>query len=771
MDVGDEKPRGGAFVLALALYALAMCLTAMRTRPIVPRSADAPADEFSGVRAKALLQQLVGNGVPHPVGSTADAAVRDAIVARLTQVGYQPRVQEDFVCDSNGACADVKNILGRLDGQQSGPAVMVAAHYDSVPAGPGASDDGAGTVSVLEIARALKASPAMRHPVIFLIDEGEEAGLLGAAAFVQDDPWAKDVSAVVNMDNRGTSGPSTMFETGSANEWLMRMYAKSVQHPNADSLSYTVYKTLPNDTDFTVFRAAKYQGFNFAFLDDVAHYHTPLDNVANTSVSSIQSEGGSALDTVRALANLDLNSGAASDAVYQDLLGWRMVWWPARWTIGLALLALTLLILEIAVLARRGQVRMRGLLVGFVSWPLVLIVAGILGAALQFFLSIAGATPSNWVAHPVPLLIAAWALGFAAVALIAALLGRAAGLWGMWSGTWLWWGIVSLVLGALAPGLSFIFVVSAVATGILGLAILFARGESSAVVIVAAVIPGLVTALAGVYTVWFLYAGLGGTFLAGITVCVALVALPLAPLTGAVSVGRWKFSVVTFAVAVIATAAALVVAPYSLTSPEALNLQYRQDADSGRSQWLAYPASGRLPITMRSVAKFARTDVPVNPWEATRPLGANAPALNLAPPVLDIDRGGLTTENRTNYDVTLKSQRGAPVILLAFPPAAKPESVTIAGHAVPEISRRILTYTHGWRIYRCVDTPPEGIEVEFSLTSTKPVSVLLLDESYGLPPEGAFLKSARPAAATQIQNGDTTVLARHVTLEPPILKR
>lgn len=762
MNVSEERSHGGAFVLALVLYALVTCLTIWRARPAPPNPADAPASEFSGVRAKALLQQLVGNGAPHPVGSAADAAVRDGIVARLTQLGYQPRVQEDFVCNEGG-CGDVKNILARLDGSESAPAVMVAAHYDSVPAGPGAGDDGAGTVSVLEIARALKASPQLRHPVIFLIDEGEEAGLFGAVAFTQDDPWAKDVRAVVNMDNRGSSGPATMFETGSANEWVVRLYAKSVHHPNTDSLSYTVYKSLPNDTDFTVFKHAGYQGFNFAFLDDVAHYHTPLDNVANTSVSSIQSEGGSALQAVRALANSDLNFGTASDAVYADFLGWKTIWWPAGWSIGLSVLALVLLIIEILVLLRRGEMRTGGFLRGFVSWPLILIVAAILGFALQFFLKVAGATPSNWMAHPTPLLIAAWALGFGSVALIAVLVGRGASLWGMWGGTWVWWGIVALVLGALAPGLSFLFVVSALGAGILGLATLFAPQESGASVIVAAVLPALVTAMVGVFAIWFLYVALGGAFLVGITVCVALIALPLAPLAGSLANRRWGFTAVAFSVAVIATAAALVVAPYSISSPETLDLQYRQDADSGKSQWLAYPASGRLPIAMRSIASFAKTDSPVNPWEASRPLAAKAPALNLAPPELNVESASVVA-GRTDYDVHLKSLRGAPFMLIAFAPHLAPASVSMAGHKVPDLSRRLLNYTHGWRIYRCVDTPPEGIEMKFSLASVKPVSLFLLDESYGLPPEATLLKSARPPTATQIQNGDTTVVLRHVTL-------
>ena len=50
------------------------------------------------------------------------------------------------------------------------------AHYDSVPFGPGAADDGAGVVTLLETARALKAGPPLKNDVIFLFTDGEEAG-------------------------------------------------------------------------------------------------------------------------------------------------------------------------------------------------------------------------------------------------------------------------------------------------------------------------------------------------------------------------------------------------------------------------------------------------------------------------------------------------------------------------------------------------------------------------------------------------------------------
>ncbi len=204
-----------------------------------------------------MLRRLVGDGVPHPAGSAANDIVRDRVLAEFSALGYQPQVQTGFACDEYGTCATAKNILARLDGTEPGPAVLLAAHYDSVPAGPGASDDGAGVAAVLEIARALKSMGTPRHSVIFLIDDAEEAGMIGARVFVDQSPWAKDVRAAVNLEARGTSGPSLMFETGSANYWAVQLYSKFAKRPATNSIFYEAYKQLPNDTDFTVFKAGR----------------------------------------------------------------------------------------------------------------------------------------------------------------------------------------------------------------------------------------------------------------------------------------------------------------------------------------------------------------------------------------------------------------------------------------------------------------------------------------------------------------------------------
>ena len=291
-------------IIACVGAALVLAATLLAYRTPAPLGVDAPPTAFSAGRARDILKELVGDGVPHPIGSAADARVRDVIVKRLTLLGYTTELETGVACNTFGECGTPTNIIATRGDLSGDDAVMLAAHYDSVPAGPGASDDGAGVANLLEIARILTLLPAQRHPVVLLVTDGEEAGLLGAQLFTREHRYAKRIKAAVNMEARGVSGPSLMFETGTANAWLMRLYGRATLEPITNSLCYVVYKMLPNNTDFTVFKAAGYQGFNFAFIGDVAHYHTPLDNWENASGTTMQHQGANALSALLALARL-----------------------------------------------------------------------------------------------------------------------------------------------------------------------------------------------------------------------------------------------------------------------------------------------------------------------------------------------------------------------------------------------------------------------------------------------------------------------------------
>ena len=113
--------------------------------PPAPLALDAPAASFSAQRAAAELHALLAEGVPHPLASNADAEIRARILARLTALGIPAGTQSGWVCDQAFACGLAVNIVAHLEGSEpASGTVLLAAHYDSVPAGPGAGDDGVG---------------------------------------------------------------------------------------------------------------------------------------------------------------------------------------------------------------------------------------------------------------------------------------------------------------------------------------------------------------------------------------------------------------------------------------------------------------------------------------------------------------------------------------------------------------------------------------------------------------------------------------------------
>src|ERR1043165_271446 len=149
------SPRGNALLAFGALAALAAVEKWRRGHPGAP-PANAPADEFSATRAIATLR-AVSLDVPHPPGTPAHDVVRDRIAAPLRAHDYDVGLQRTFACSPAASCATVETLFATIPGQpRAGKRVTVVAHYDSVPAGPGASDDGTGVATALEIARAIR---------------------------------------------------------------------------------------------------------------------------------------------------------------------------------------------------------------------------------------------------------------------------------------------------------------------------------------------------------------------------------------------------------------------------------------------------------------------------------------------------------------------------------------------------------------------------------------------------------------------------------------
>lgn len=259
-------PVAKIFWLAVLLAIAALALFALR--PPKGRGLDAPPNEFSAARAISVLQPIAER--PHPLGSEENARVRQYLLAALRNLGAEIRVEETAGSYNRGRLVRggrVTNIVATIRGSAPTRALMLAAHYDSVPEGPGAADDGAGVSVILETLRALRSELPLRNDLLILISDGEEAGLLGASGFAADHPeLSAQIGVVLNLEARGSSGPVLMFETSEENGWLIKEFARAAAYPMGSSLLYSIYKTLPNDTDLTPLKRAGLNGFNFAFM-------------------------------------------------------------------------------------------------------------------------------------------------------------------------------------------------------------------------------------------------------------------------------------------------------------------------------------------------------------------------------------------------------------------------------------------------------------------------------------------------------------------------
>jgi acetylornithine deacetylase/succinyl-diaminopimelate desuccinylase-like protein len=227
--------------------AAALSLTFVAVRPPSPAPADAPAGTFSAQRA--LSDVVVMAKSPHPVGSPANAQVRDFLLARMTALGLAPEVQPAFALRKIARLqqplfvgGQVENIVGVLPGRdRTAPALAIMAHYDSVPGSPGAGDDAAGVAAALELARILRLQGTPARDVIFLITDGEEAGLLGADAAFTQMPLARRVGFLINMEARGGGGLAQMFQTGARNAGTVEVLRHNASRPSASSLAVLLY--------------------------------------------------------------------------------------------------------------------------------------------------------------------------------------------------------------------------------------------------------------------------------------------------------------------------------------------------------------------------------------------------------------------------------------------------------------------------------------------------------------------------------------------------
>lgn len=337
----------------------------MQIKAPQPADSNAPLDSFSSQRAMEKLKIIAKE--PHPIDTLAHDLVRDYLLSELKDLGLNPEIQKSYITSdlNSERSGTIENIITRIPGADNSKAIMIAAHYDSVPQGPGAADDGAGIAAMLESVRAIQVSGQLKNDLIVLMTDGEEMGLLGAKAFMDEHPWAKDVGLVLNFESRGNKGPSFMFETSDQNGWIVNEFIKAAPQPVAYSLIYNVYKLMPNDTDLTMFRQEGLDGLNFAFGMGLNAYHDSIDTPENLDKSSLQHHGEYMLSLARHFGNLDLSEVKQENRVYFNVVGWHMASYPESWALWFTLVGGLLFAITIWHGMYRQRMSFGGIFMGF----------------------------------------------------------------------------------------------------------------------------------------------------------------------------------------------------------------------------------------------------------------------------------------------------------------------------------------------------------------------------------------------------------------------
>jgi hypothetical protein len=155
------------------------------------------------------------------------------LVFRLAERGARPTLRLDLDAQPLGE-QPVFNTIATMTGtEKPSEYVVLSAHFDSWDGGSGATDNGAGSVVVMEAMRILKqVYPKPKRTILAGLWTGEEVGLQGSLAFVEDHPEVlRGIHAVFNTDG-GTGHVTRLTATGLPDadthlrQWLSRFPAE-----------------------------------------------------------------------------------------------------------------------------------------------------------------------------------------------------------------------------------------------------------------------------------------------------------------------------------------------------------------------------------------------------------------------------------------------------------------------------------------------------------------------------------------------------------------
>lgn len=738
---------GVLLATALALLVSAFGLKGLLVQ--LPETSPVRAGEFDTQRAVARLAFVLGDQRPHPVDSVANDAVRTRLMQQMRSLGLNPQVTDDFTCNGSKtapsiSCARVRNVFATV-GPAQGKHLFLVSHYDSTMAGPGASDAGIGIAVMLQTAAQLRGKQLVR-PVTFLFTDGEEAGLLGARAFLDNNPLADRVGTLLNFEARGVTGPAIMFETSTPDGAAIALYKANVHRPAANSLTVDFTKLIPNSTDVAMFKARRdWTILNFAVIGNETRYHSPGDNMAALDRRSLQHMGDQSLALTTRIAAGE-QATASGEHAYADLLGGGLVLMPL-WTSLAALASLTVLFVWFA---WRGW--------GSLGRPVLAVVGALVGAAGLAWIgqNVVGIvrTGEYWRGYPEVIGVAVYISAVLGTLLSLSLIARSSEPNRLRVSFWLIFLILGSALCTLAPGASIFFLLPPM---VQSLGMLLDRrwtGAEQVASVIAFVLLflswgpllHLSEALLDFDAAW-IFAPVGAIILlpALIELKTLATSLPRLPvLAGAAAVFTAAWGVVAL------------VPAYSEDRKQAFGIEYFWDENSRKAHWLVVNDGAALPQEFEAAAGTFKKSVEV-PFSTRRRWAAPAPGIAPVPSIMKISESATRTGRKVRLSI---SGSGMDALVLKAPPEAGLLAMRTGGtlRHFSKAAEDAPTYI------RCQGRSCDGMEFDLLISHRKTIVLTAFGIRSGLPPEAEPLVAARPANAAPQYSPDQTIGARRIRI-------
>lgn len=215
---------------------------------------------------------------------TVDISLEDyGMLFRLVESGKKPQINLNAQSKETGIQPTFNTIAEIKGTERPDEYVMLSAHFDSWDGGTGATDNGTGTILMMEVMRVLKkVYPNPKRTILVGHWGSEEQGLNGSRAFVEDHPEMMDkIQVLFNQDN-GTGRVANLSGQGFVDsyEYLGRWLNKVPR--TITSEIETAFPGNPGGggSDYASFVAAGVPAFNLSSLSwdySTQTWHTNMD--------------------------------------------------------------------------------------------------------------------------------------------------------------------------------------------------------------------------------------------------------------------------------------------------------------------------------------------------------------------------------------------------------------------------------------------------------------------------------------------------------------